>query len=122
MKRIIASAVILAAIISFSIWGTFRVNSVTEEMITLLEQAQVQNDARQRQALENTIKDIEEYFDDHERIFYLLLRRDLIYAPHQSIHMLSSYNTLEGEEDLSAEIQRTITHLKEVRGLFFSVI
>lgn len=78
MKRIIASAVILAAIISFSIWGTFRVNSVTEEMITLLEQAQVQNDARQRQALENTITEIEEYFDDHERIFYLLLRRDLI--------------------------------------------
>lgn len=122
MKRIIASAAILIAIVGFSTWGTWRVNKITNEMIALLEEADAQNSAAQHEILKDTIGEIENYFDEHEGIFFLLLRRDLIYAPHQSIHMLRAYNTPDGEEDFSAELLRTITHLKEVRGLFCSII
>lgn len=122
MKRIVASAAILAAILGFSIWGTLRVNAVTDEMVALLEKAEAQNKASQHIALNDTIGEIENCFDRHERLFFLLLGRDLIYAPQQSIHILRAYNTPNGEEDFSAELLRTITHLKEVRGLFFSVI
>ena len=115
MKRLIYVAIIIVVVTGATIYSTIKIDRVTLEMISKLEQAYEYNNNQDYENAKKTVDDFLQILDRNELLFLLFVRRDLVHNVRTASASLKDYANNETVNDFNADLMKTIEYIEVIR-------